>query len=136
MRDLAVHGNDLVVATYGRALWVLDDIAPLREASAEIAKSPAFLIRPAEAVRVRWDNDQETPLPPEVPASPNPPDGAILYYDLKSAPSSPITIEIHDARGKLVRRFTSATPAPDKTIKNAPDYWFGPQYVVDERCRA
>ena len=126
MRDLAVHGNDLVVATYGRALWVLDDISPLREASAEIVKSPAFLIRPAAAVRVRWDNDQETPLPPEVPASPNPPDGVILYYYLKSVPSSPITIEIHDARGKLVRRFTSATPAPDKTIKNAPDYWFGP----------
>lgn len=127
MRDLAVHGDDLVVATYGRALWVLDDISPLRQASAEVAKSAAFLLRPGTAVRVRWDNDQETPLPPEVPASPNPPDGAILYYYLKSAPSDPITLEIRDPRGKLVRRYTSATPEPDKTLKNAPDYWFGPQ---------
>ena len=126
MRDLAVHGDDLVVATYGRALWVLDDISPLRKASTEIANSAAFLLRPATAVRVRWDNDQETPLPPEFPASQNPPDGAILYYYLKSAPTTPLTIEIHDSHGKLVRRYTSATPAPDTTIKNVPDYWFGP----------
>ena len=126
MRDLAVHGDDLVVATYGRALWVLDDISPLRQASVEIANSAAFLLRPAVAVRVRWDNDQETPLPPEFPASPNPPDGAILYYYLKSAPTTLLTIEIHDAHGKLVRRYTSAAPAPDTTIKNVPDYWFGP----------
>jgi photosystem II stability/assembly factor-like uncharacterized protein len=126
MRDLALHGDDLVVATYGRALWVLDDISPLRQTSTEIANSAAFLFRPAMAVRVRWDNDQETPLPPEFPASQNPPDGAILYYYLKSAPTTPLTIEIHDAHGKLVRRYTSATPAPDTTIKNVPDYWFGP----------
>jgi photosystem II stability/assembly factor-like uncharacterized protein len=126
MRDLAVNGNDLVVATYGRALWVLDDISPLRLASPEIANSAATLLRPATAVHVRWDNDQETPLPPEVPASPNPPDGAIFYYYLKSAPTTPITLEIHDARGKLVHRFSSAAPPPDTTIKNAPDYWFGP----------
>jgi photosystem II stability/assembly factor-like uncharacterized protein len=126
MRDLAVHDDDLVVATYGRALWVLDDISPLREASEEIANSAAYLLRPATAVRVRWDNDQETPLPPEFPASQNPPDGAIFYYYLKSAPTTPLTLEIHDAHGKLVRRYTSAAPVPDNTPKNVPDYWFGP----------
>jgi photosystem II stability/assembly factor-like uncharacterized protein len=125
-RDLAVHGNDLVAATYGRALWILDDLSPLRQASAEVANSRATLFRPATAIRVRWDNDQETPLPAEVPASPNPPDGAMLYYYLKSAPQGEITIEIHDAAGKVVRRYSSATPAPDKTVKNVPEYWFGP----------
>jgi photosystem II stability/assembly factor-like uncharacterized protein len=126
MRDLAVHDNDLVVATYGRALWVLDDLSPLRQANAQIAALLAYLLPPATAVRVRWDNDQETPLPPEVPAGQNPPDGAILYYYLQSAPSSAIALEIHDATGKLVRRFSSDPPPPDKTIKNAPDYWFAP----------
>jgi len=126
VRDLAVHGDDLVAATYGRALWILDDVSPLRQASQQIADSPAYLLRPATAIRARWDNDQETPLPPEVPTSPNPPDGAMLYYYLKSVPPGEVTIEIHDAKGNLVRRFSSATPAPDKTIKNVPDYWFGP----------
>lgn len=127
VRDLAVHGNDLVAATYGRALWILDDVSPLRQASAEIANAPATLLRPATAIRVRWDNDQETPLPAEVPASPNPPDGAILYYYLKSVPQGEITIEIHDAKGNVVRRYSSAEPAPDTSVKNVPDYWFGPQ---------
>jgi photosystem II stability/assembly factor-like uncharacterized protein len=134
VRDLAVHGNDLVAATYGRALWVLDDLSPLREASGQIASSNAYLLRPATATRVRWDNSQETPLPPEVPAAPNPPDGAILYYYLKSPPAGQLTIEIHDTRGVLVRRFTSVPPRPDDTLKNVPDYWFGPQTALTKNA--
>jgi len=126
VRDLAVHDIDLVVATFGRALWVLDDLSPLRQASTQIASSNAYLLRPAMAVRVRWDNDQETPLPPEVPTGQNPPDGAMIYYYLKSPSPSAISLEIRDAAGKLVRRFSSEPPPPDKTIKNVPDYWFAP----------
>src|SRR4029077_10535700 len=47
-------------------------------------------------------------------------------YYLKSAPQGEITIEIHDAAGKVVRRFSSAAPPPDKSLKNVPEYWFGP----------
>jgi len=126
VRDLAVHDIDLVVATFGRALWVLDDLSPLRQASTQIASSNAYLLRPAMAVRVRWDNDQETPLPPEVPTGQNPPDGAMIYYYLKSPSPSAISLQIRDAAGKLVRRFSSEPPPPDKTIKNVPDYWFAP----------
>ncbi|MGA9186657.1 MAG: hypothetical protein WBZ32_15275 [Candidatus Acidiferrales bacterium] len=127
VRDLVVHGNDIAVATYGRALWVLDDISPLRQADPRIASSESVhFFQPSKAVRVRWDNDQETPLPPEFPAAKNPPDGAILYYYLKSTPASAITLEIHDAQGRLVRQFSSAPPPPDTTSKNVPDYWFGP----------
>ena len=126
-RDLVIHDNDLVVATYGRALWILDDLSPLRQASPQIASADAALLRPATVTRIRWDNDQETPLPPEFPAAQNPPDGAIFYYALKSAPSADVTLEIHDAQGNLIRRFSSATPAPDTVVKNVPDYWFGPQ---------
>ena len=126
VRDLAVHDIDLVVATFGRALWVLDDLSPLRQATTQIASSNAYLLRPAMAVRVRWDNDQETPLPPEVPTGQNPPDGAIIYYYLKSPSPSAISLEIRDAAGRLVRRFSSEPPPPDKTIKNVPDYWLAP----------
>jgi len=124
VQDITVHGNDLVAATYGRALWILDDLSPLRQASAEIANSNASLLRPAEAIRARWDNDQETPLPPEFPAGKNPPDGAIFNYFLKSVPTGELTLEIHDAQGNLVRKFTSLAPAPVTTLANVPDYWF------------
>jgi photosystem II stability/assembly factor-like uncharacterized protein len=126
VRDLAVHGDDLVAATYGRALWILDDLTPLRQAGPEITASNAYLLKPATVVRTRYDNDQETPLPPEEPTAKNPPDGAIIDYYLKSVPSNPLTVEIHDAQGKVVRRFTSLVPPVDSTPKNVPDYWFGP----------
>jgi photosystem II stability/assembly factor-like uncharacterized protein len=126
VRDLAVHGDDLVAATYGRAIWILDDITPLRQAGPEITSANAYLLKPASAVRTRYDNDQETPLPPEEPTAKNPPDGAIIDYYLKSVPSNPLSLEIHDAHGKVVRRFNSLTPAVDSTPKNVPDYWFGP----------
>src|SRR6202021_644459 len=64
-RDLVIHDNDLVVATYGRALWILDDLSPLRQASPQIANADAALLRPATVTRVCWDNDQETPPPPD-----------------------------------------------------------------------
>jgi photosystem II stability/assembly factor-like uncharacterized protein len=126
VRDLVVHGNDLVAATYGRGIYILDDISPLRQADPEITGSRAYLFKPAPTVRVRYDNDQETPLAPETPAAKNPPDGAVFYYYLKSPPSGEITLEIHDSQGKLVRRFTSLAPKPDTTPKNVPDYWFAP----------
>ncbi len=126
VRDLVVHGDNIVIATYGRGLWTLDDITPLRQSSPRILAEDAYLYQPENAVRVRYDNDQETPLPPEVPTSKNPPDGAIFDYFLKSPPAATFTLEIRDSAGKLVKRFTSDTPPPDTTRKNVPDYWFGP----------
>ena len=126
VRDLVVHGDDIVAATYGRGIYILDDISPLRQAATEIAASPAYLLKPAPAMRIRYDNDQETPLTPETPAAKNPPDGAVFYYYLKSPPSAEITLEIHDAQGKVVRHFDSTVPKPDTTPKNVPDYWFAP----------
>lgn len=124
VRDLVVHGNDIVAVTYGRGMYILDDISPLRQASVEVTTAGAYLMKPAPAMRIRYDNDQETPLTPETPAAKNPPDGAIFYYYLKSPPSGEITLEIHDTQGKVVRHFDSLTPKPDTTPKNVPDYWF------------
>jgi hypothetical protein len=125
VRDLNVHGGDLVAATYGRSLWILDDISPLRQ----LATEPGPLFKPAEAIRTCWDNHPDTPVPPETPHGDNPPDGAIIYYYLKSAPKK-IQLEIRDAAGSLIRQF-SDTPAPtDSRPKNVPDYWFSASEVL------
>ena len=107
IRDLVIHDDDLVVGTHGRSFWILDDIAALRELRTDIADDPAHLFRPQTTYRVRWNVNTDTPLPPEEPAAKNPPDGAIIDYYLKSAAAGPVTLEILDEAGKLVRRFAS-----------------------------
>src|SRR5580700_8579903 len=125
--DLDVHDTDLVASTFGRSLWILDDITPLRQFDAKWPQSDAHLLSPRSVVRVRWDMSQDTPLPPETPAGDNPPDGATIYYFLKSAPAGDIKLSIYDSHKNLVREFTNV-PAPyDKTPANAPEYWFAPQ---------
>jgi len=109
--DLQVHGKDLVAATQGRGLWVLDDVTPLRQISAAVASAPATLFAPGAAVRVRANMNRDTPLPPEVPAAPNPPAGAVLDYVL-TRPAKSVRIEILDARGETVRSY--ATDAPEE----------------------
>ena len=129
VRDLNLHGADLVAATYGRGLWILDDLSPLRQVSSEISAKPAVLFKPATAVRARWDNDPDTPLSADMPHGDNPPEGAILYYYLKS-PAKEITLEIRDARGEVVREFSSKAEVRDNIPRNVPDYWFAPPEVL------
>ena len=127
--DLEVRGDDLVVSTYGRGLWILDDIAPLRELreiNAKLATADVHLFPPASAMRVRWDNFQDTPYPIETPAGQNPPDGAIIDYVLGSAPAGEIAMTIYDDHGRPIRRFSSATKPPSLPPANVPEYWFGP----------
>ena len=100
IRDLVVHDDDLVVATHGRGFWILDDITPLRQLNQSVAASDAFLFKPQTAIRVRWNMNTDTPLPPDEPASPNPPDGAILDYYLGPNTSGPVTLEILDSAGR------------------------------------
>lgn len=130
VRDFAVHGDDLVVATYGRGLWILDDLSPLRQLSENVARSKVFLFKPEVAVRVRWDNWQETPLSAETPAGENPPDGAIIYYYLASSPSKEITLEIKDERGQTVQRYSSEAKPADNRLANVPAFWFAPPDVL------
>jgi hypothetical protein len=129
IRDLVVHGDDVIVGTHGRSFWILDNVTPLRQHSAEIAASAAHLFAPQVTYRVRRNNSTDTPLPPEIPAGQNPPDGAMLDYWLKSQAAGEVTLEIADAAGKVVRRFSS-TDKPDvldeKDI-NVPTYWIRPE---------
>jgi photosystem II stability/assembly factor-like uncharacterized protein len=130
IRDLVIRENDLVAGTHGRGFWILDDVSPLRQINRERAAADAYLFRPSGALRVRWNNGTDTPLPPEEPAGQNPPDGAILYYNLKSAASSPVTIEIFDSAKKLVRRYSSDDkPDPIDPALNVPTYWIRPASI-------
>jgi hypothetical protein len=131
MRDLQVHDNDLIVGTHGRSIWILDNLTPLRQlAAAARATGGAYLFQPAAAYRVRWNANTDTPLPPDEPAGENPPDGAVIDYHLAAAASGPVTLEIRDARGRLVRRFSSTDTVPVDSGLNIPDYWMRPPQVV------
>ena len=134
VRDLNVHGSDLVVATYGRGLWILDDLTPLRQVSKEMTAGNAYLFKPSTAVRVRWDNDPDTPLPADTPAGENPPEGAILYYYLNSSAARQIRMEIYDERGEVVAHFANALPLLEFRPKNVPDYWFGPAEILTNKA--
>jgi photosystem II stability/assembly factor-like uncharacterized protein len=130
VRDLAVHAGDLVAATFGRALWILDDLSPLRQVSPAVANPATQLFHPQTALRVRWDNHPDTPLSADLPAGDNPPDGAILNYYLGSAPKGEITLDIFDQKKNRIRRYSSIPPPPDLRPPNVPDYWFAPAEVL------
>jgi photosystem II stability/assembly factor-like uncharacterized protein len=127
VRDLVIKDDDLVVGTHGRGIWILDDITPLRQIDQKTADNDV-LFKPETAWRVRWDTNSDTPLPPDEPRLPNPPEGAIINYYLKSAASGPVTLEIFGADNRLVRRYSSADPIPSLpdpvTAAPLPLYWY------------
>lgn len=127
MRDLAIHGNDLIVATHGRSFWILDDITPLRQLTPAVSGQQAHLFQPAAAYRVRRSTYTDTPLPTDEPAGQNPPDGAIIDYYLAQPSAGPVVLEILDSQGKVVRRYSSTDqPAvtPEQLKKQLiPLYW-------------
>jgi photosystem II stability/assembly factor-like uncharacterized protein len=131
VRDIIIKGDDLAAGTHGRGFWILDDITPLRQIDAKVASTEAFLFKPQTAVRVRWNMNSDTPLPPDFPAGENPPDGAVIDYYLQSAATGPVTLEIKDSAGKTVRKYSSADKAePIDPMLNIPTYWVRPSRVL------
>ena len=127
IRDLIIKGDDLCVATHGRGFWILDNITPLRQLQASITKSSAHLLTPQTAIRVRWNTNSDTPLPPDVAAGENPPDGAMIDYYIGASTSGAVTLEIKDASGATVRRYSSNDPLPAQDPQlNIPPYWIRP----------
>jgi len=124
VRDIAVHGDDLALATHGRAFWVLDDVAPLRELAAPGLAVP-LLFAPADAIRLRPGDDEAEATPPEVPLGENPPNGAFLDYLVPPGAHGPLVIRIADATGAVVRAWTSAMQpvTPDSATVPYPAYW-------------
>jgi photosystem II stability/assembly factor-like uncharacterized protein len=131
VRDLTIKGDDLAVATHGRGFWILDDITPLRQIDEKTVANNAYLYAPETALRVRWNTNPDTPLPPDTPAGQNPPDGAILNYYLKSASAAPVTLEIVDSAGELVRKFSTTDPVPQLDPQlEIPAYWLRPPHPL------
>lgn len=126
VRDIVVHDQDVVICTYGRAIWILDDATPLRQIDARVAAADQFLFAPHPAIRVRRNDNNDTPIPPDLPSAENPPSGAVFDYYLKRDAGGELAIGIYDARGQLVRMLSSAgEPAgEEEEPPNVPSYWF------------
>jgi len=124
IRDLVIKDDDLAVATHGRGFWILDNITALRQLTRD--HRDTVLFKPQTALRIRWSLNTDTPLPPDEPAGENPPDGGMIDYFL--AEDSPVTLEIKDNKGDLVRRYSStdAPVLPDARKLKIPRYWIRP----------
>jgi photosystem II stability/assembly factor-like uncharacterized protein len=124
VRDIDVHGDDVVIATHGRGFYVMDDVEPLRELAAAPVTA-TILFAPTVAFRARPFGFTGTPMPKDEPRAPNPPDGAAIDYYLATAPKGPVKIVIRDAQGAVVRRYASTDPAapPDVSkLRLTPDW--------------
>ena len=139
VRDLTIHGDDLVIATYGRSFWILDNIAPLRQALDARRAGGPWLYQPATAVRIDNDSFPGTPLPPEEATAENPPSGAMIDYFLQT-PANSVGLEVFDAQQNLVRKFSSESEehsSPDQgTWKHQPlpvaERWFPKPEVLEK----
>jgi photosystem II stability/assembly factor-like uncharacterized protein len=128
VRDLQVHGTDLVIATHGRGFWIMDDIALLRSL-ADDSGSATRLLPPTTAFRVRPTGFTGTPMPLDEPRGANPPPGAYIDYVLDGT-AADVTLTISDARGETVRTFSSSDPHPPPDlakIEIAPEWILPPQ---------
>jgi hypothetical protein len=138
--------------THGRGFWILDDVTPLRQRAAVQSAPDLYLLKPAIAVRVRGATNDPTPWPPELPAGENPLAGATIDYYIGAPVTGPLTLEIVNATGRIVRRYSSTDrildpdPARDPDAYNlvcqkdqkAPDcnlplYWAAPSLALSAR---
>ena len=136
MRDLAIHENDLILATHGRGFWILDDLTPLREITAEVAKADAFLFHPADAINMPAGTDNGTPMPRDEALAENPPYGATIDYYLRSNATGPVTLEILDPSGEMIRRYSSEDkpPAINPDALNIPTSWVRPPKALSNQA--
>jgi photosystem II stability/assembly factor-like uncharacterized protein len=154
--DSSCRCSDLVAGTHGRGFWILDNVTPLRQAAAIRAAATAgnaYLVKPAPAIRVRFGMNDPTPWPLEMPAGENPPPGGILDYFLPTDAAGPVTIDILDGAGKVIRTYASTDPvrnpdpgtdpvAYDRICRENPAaadcgvplYWPAPQMVVSAKA--
>ncbi|MGQ0639215.1 MAG: WD40/YVTN/BNR-like repeat-containing protein [Gemmatimonadaceae bacterium] len=109
--DMKVHKKDLILSTQGRSFWILDNLTPLHQIADAIARAPAHLYTPREAIRFRYqggfggvESNRTNPADPQYP-----PTGAQIDYWFASAPGGPITLDVLDAAGRVVRSFSSET---------------------------
>jgi photosystem II stability/assembly factor-like uncharacterized protein len=118
VRDFQIYDDDLIVGTYGRGIWVIDDITPLRELDESIAMKNAYLFKPADAINYDQGGDDATPLPKDEPQAKNPGNDdpwtgsrgpAFIYYYLKEKATGPVKLEVMDSDGEVVATFSRET---------------------------
>jgi photosystem II stability/assembly factor-like uncharacterized protein len=130
--DLEIHDGDLIAATYGRGVWILDDLSPLEQMTAELGARQVILFRPRAVIRVQSNVNQDTPFPPEVPHGKNPPQGVVIDYYLKQS-ARDVQLQIFDAKGNLVRSYSNAPIRPlDQPLPPAPAFWAQPSRPLAE----
>ncbi len=128
IRDLIIKDDDIAVGTHGRGFWILDNITPIRQYE---NKQKTKIFKPQTAWRVRWNQNTDTPLPPDEPAGENPPDGAMIDYFLDKNAGGEVKLEIKDDKGNVVRRYSSADKMPAiKDTNNVPAYWIRPPQIL------
>ncbi|HYL11648.1 MAG TPA: hypothetical protein VEV41_01340 [Terriglobales bacterium] len=128
IHDLVVKNNDLVVATHGRSFWILDDITPLRQLSAQAASSPMIQYKPGITYRLHWPEFFER----RQPVGQNAPRGALVSYYFKTAPKGEVTLEILDAQGAIVRKYSSVEKKEAETPPEWPDLEPQPEKIPAE----
>jgi hypothetical protein len=114
--DLKVYRHDLVVATQGRSLWIMDDLTPLHQLTAEVASAPAHLFKPRDTYRMEMAGRSRSAASR---AGQNPPRGAMIFFTLTQAPSHQVTLEILDAGHQVVRAFSSQARGGDRVPARA-----------------
>ncbi len=109
--DLRVHEGDLVVATQGRSFWLLDDLSPLHELTPAVAAADVHLFDPADTYAAQFGGGFGGG------GGGGRPNGAILYYTLGEEPEEPLLMEILNARGEVVRIYSSRPAEFDEAMK-------------------
>jgi hypothetical protein len=107
VHDLMIKNDDLVVATHGRAFWILDDVTPLRQWSEQIAAQEAALFATRPAFRIRFPDEVNK----RQPVGENPRAGALISYYLKAAPKGEVKLEIVDGQGNTAKTYSSVKRA-------------------------
>ena len=131
IRDLVIKDDDIVIGTHGRSFWILDNITPLRQLKVN-APTATTLYKPQQAIRVRWNMNTDTPLPPEEAAGENPPDGAVIDYYLNNNEEE-VQLDILNDKGALVRSFSNKDTLYNIPDVNIPLYWIKPQQILSAK---
>jgi photosystem II stability/assembly factor-like uncharacterized protein len=131
IRDLVIKDDDIVIGTHGRSFWILDNITPLRQLKVN-AQKETTLYKPQQAIRVRWNMNTDTPLPPEEPAGENPPDGAVIDYYLNNN-ADEVQLNIFNDKGTLIRSFSNKDSLYNIPDVNIPLYWIRPQQILSAK---
>ena len=131
IRDLVIKDDDIVIGTHGRSFWILDNITPLRQLKIN-TPTATTLYKPQQAIRVRWNMNTDTPLPPEEPAGENPPDGAVIDYYLNNNEEE-VQLDIINDKGTLIRSYSNKDTLYNIPDVNIPLYWIRPQQILSAK---